>query len=57
MLRRAIELDPHLAEAYGFLSYALVVITRFNTEPNEHTLQEKRSRSDGKPLKPTIRTQ
>jgi len=41
LLRRAIELDPYLAEAYGFLSYALVVsMTRFDTEPNEDTLQE-----------------
>jgi TolB-like protein/DNA-binding winged helix-turn-helix (wHTH) protein len=41
LLRRAIELDPYLAEAYGFLSYALVVsMTRFDTEPNEQTLQE-----------------
>jgi len=41
LLRRAIELDPNLAEAYGFLAYALVVsMTRFETEPNEQTLQE-----------------
>jgi TolB-like protein/DNA-binding winged helix-turn-helix (wHTH) protein/tetratricopeptide (TPR) repeat protein len=41
LLRRAIELDPYLAEAYGFLCYALVVsMTRFDTEPNEDTLQE-----------------
>ena len=41
LLRRAIELDPLLAEAYGFLSYALVVsMTRFDTEPNESTLEE-----------------
>ena len=41
MLRRAIELDPNLAEAYGFLSYAIVVsMTYFDSEPSEGTLQE-----------------
>jgi tetratricopeptide (TPR) repeat protein len=41
LLRRAIELDPTLAEAYGFLSYAIVVsMTYFNTEPTEDTLRE-----------------
>jgi TolB-like protein/Tfp pilus assembly protein PilF len=41
LLRRAIELDPTLAEAYGFLSYAIVVsMTYFDTEPSEETLQE-----------------
>jgi TolB-like protein/Tfp pilus assembly protein PilF len=41
LLRRAIELDPTLAEAYGFLSYALVVsMTYFDNEPSESTLQE-----------------
>lgn len=41
LLRRAIELDPLLAEAYGFLSYAIVVsMTYFDTEPSEDTLQE-----------------
>jgi TolB-like protein/Tfp pilus assembly protein PilF len=41
LLRRAIELDPHLAEAYGFLSYAIVVsMTYFDSDPSEDTLQE-----------------
>jgi TolB-like protein/DNA-binding winged helix-turn-helix (wHTH) protein/Tfp pilus assembly protein PilF len=41
LLRRAIELDPTLAEAYGFLCYAIVVsMTYFGTEPSEDTLQE-----------------
>jgi TolB-like protein/cytochrome c-type biogenesis protein CcmH/NrfG len=41
LLRRAIELDPNLAEAYGFLSYAIVVsMTYFDTEPTEDTLRE-----------------
>jgi TolB-like protein/Tfp pilus assembly protein PilF len=41
LLRRAIELDPTLAEAYGFLSYAIVVsMTYFDNEPSEGTLQE-----------------
>lgn len=41
LLRRAIELDPMLAEAYGFLSYAIVVsMTYFDSEPSEGTLQE-----------------
>jgi len=41
LLRRAIELDPTLAEAYGFLSYAIVVsMTYFDTEPTEDTLRE-----------------
>ena len=41
LLRRAIELDPNLAEAYGFLCYAIVVsMTYFGTEPSEDTLQE-----------------
>jgi TolB-like protein/DNA-binding SARP family transcriptional activator len=41
LLRRAIELDPMLAEAYGFLSYAIVVnMTYFDAEPSEETLQE-----------------
>jgi tetratricopeptide (TPR) repeat protein len=40
LLRRAIELDPNLAEAYGFLCYAIVVsMTYFGTEPSEDTLQ------------------
>ena len=41
LLRRAIELDPTLAEAYGFLCYAIVVsMTYFDGEPSEDTLQE-----------------
>ena len=41
LLRRAIELDPTLAEAHGFLSYAIVVsMTYFDDEPSESTLQE-----------------
>lgn len=41
LLRRAIELDPYLAEAYGFLSYSIVLsMTYFDTEPNEDTVQE-----------------
>lgn len=41
LLRRAIELDPNLAEAYGFLSYAIAVsMTYFDNEPSEDTLQE-----------------
>jgi hypothetical protein len=36
LLRRAIELDPNLAEAYGFLCYGIVVsMTYFGTEPSE----------------------
>ncbi|HET7804819.1 MAG TPA: winged helix-turn-helix domain-containing tetratricopeptide repeat protein [Pseudolabrys sp.] len=41
LLRRAIELDPTLAEAHGFLCYAIVVsMTYFDNEPSEGTLQE-----------------
>ncbi len=41
LLRRAIELDPTLAEAYGFLCYAIVVsMTYFGTGPSEDMLQE-----------------
>ena len=41
LFRRAIELDPNLAEAYGFLSYAIVVsMTYFDNEPSEDILQE-----------------
>jgi TolB-like protein len=41
LLRRAIELDATLAEAYGFLCYAMVVsMTYFDNEPSEGTLQE-----------------
>ena len=41
LFRRAIELDPNLAEAYGFLSYALVLsMIYFDTEPSEATLGE-----------------
>jgi TolB-like protein len=41
LLWRAIELDATLAEAYGFLCYAMVVsMTYFDNEPSEGTLQE-----------------
>lgn len=41
LFRRAIELDPNLAEAYGYLCYAIVLsMIYFDTEPNEDTLQE-----------------
>jgi TolB-like protein len=41
LLRRAIELDPTLAEAYGFLCYALVLsMIYFDAEPNEEQLDE-----------------
>ncbi len=40
---RAIELDPGLAEAYGFLSYAIVLsMVYFDAEPNEARLNEAR---------------
>jgi len=41
LFRRAIELDPNLAEAYGFLSYALVLsMIYFDTDPSEEMLRE-----------------
>jgi TolB-like protein/DNA-binding winged helix-turn-helix (wHTH) protein len=41
LFRRAIELDPGLAEAYGYLSYALVLsMVYFEAEPNEALLTE-----------------
>jgi TolB-like protein/cytochrome c-type biogenesis protein CcmH/NrfG len=41
LLRRAIELDPHLAEAYGYLCYAIILsMIYFNAEPNEEQLNE-----------------
>jgi tetratricopeptide (TPR) repeat protein len=41
LLRRAIELDPNLAEAYGYLCYALVLsMIYFDAEPNEERLNE-----------------
>jgi TolB-like protein/Tfp pilus assembly protein PilF len=41
LLRRAIELDPNLAEAYGYLCYALVLsMIYFDSEPNEEQLDE-----------------
>lgn len=41
LLRRAIELDPTLAEAYGYLSYAIVLsMVYFDAEPNEERLNE-----------------
>ena len=41
LLRRAIELDPALAEAYGYLSYAIVLsMVYFDAEPTEERLNE-----------------
>jgi TolB-like protein/Tfp pilus assembly protein PilF len=41
LLRRAIELDPNLAEAYGYLCYALVLsMIYFDAEPNDEQLNE-----------------
>ncbi|MPZ37183.1 MAG: tetratricopeptide repeat protein [Rhizobiales bacterium] len=41
LFRRAIELDRSLAEAYGFLSYAIVLsMVYFDAEPNEERLNE-----------------
>jgi TolB-like protein len=41
LFRRAIELDPNLAEAYGYLSYATVLsMVYFEAEPNEEQLTE-----------------
>lgn len=41
LFRRAIELDPALAEAYGFLSYAMVLsMVYFDAEPDEGLLDE-----------------
>ena len=41
LFRRAIELDPTLAEAYGYLSYAIVLsMVYFDAEPNEERLNE-----------------
>ena len=41
LFRRAIELDPNLAEAYGYLSYAIVLgMIYFDAEPNEERLTE-----------------
>jgi TolB-like protein/Tfp pilus assembly protein PilF len=41
LLRRAIELDPNLAEAYGYLCYAIVLsMIYFDAEPNEKQLEE-----------------
>src|SRR2546423_5419694 len=41
LFRRAIELDPTLAEAYGYLSYAIVLsMVYFDAEPNEDRLNE-----------------
>jgi TolB-like protein/DNA-binding winged helix-turn-helix (wHTH) protein len=41
LFRRAIELDPNLAEAYGYLSYAIVLsMVYFEAEPNEERLNE-----------------
>lgn len=41
LFRRAIELDPNLAEAYGYLCYATVLsMVYFEAEPNEERLAE-----------------
>ena len=41
LFRRAIELDATLAEAYGYLSYAIVLsMVYFDAEPNEERLNE-----------------
>jgi len=41
LLRRAIELDPNLAEAYGYLCYAIVLsMIYFDAEPHEELLNE-----------------
>jgi TolB-like protein/cytochrome c-type biogenesis protein CcmH/NrfG len=41
LLRRAIALDPNLAQAYGFLSYAIVLsMLYFDAEPREERLNE-----------------
>jgi TolB-like protein/DNA-binding winged helix-turn-helix (wHTH) protein len=41
LFRRAIELDANLAEAYGYLSYAIVLsMVYFDAEPNEERLAE-----------------
>jgi TolB-like protein/DNA-binding winged helix-turn-helix (wHTH) protein/cytochrome c-type biogenesis protein CcmH/NrfG len=41
LLRRAIELDPNLAEAYGYLCYAIVLsMIYFDATPNEERLTE-----------------
>jgi TolB-like protein len=41
LFRRAIELDPQLAEAYGYLSYAIVLsMVYFDAEPDQEQLDE-----------------
>jgi len=41
LFRRAIALDPNLAQAYGFLSYAIVLrMLYFDAEPQEEQLNE-----------------
>ena len=41
LFRRAIELDPSLAEAHGFLSYSIVLsMIYFDTEPDDALLNE-----------------
>lgn len=41
LLKRAIELDPNLAEAYGYLCYAIVLsMIYFDAEPNEEQLDQ-----------------
>jgi TolB-like protein/Tfp pilus assembly protein PilF len=44
LFRRAIELDPGLAQAYGFLSYAIVLsMIYYDAEPDTGTLDEAAS--------------
>lgn len=41
LFRRAIELDPNLADAHGYLSYAIVLsMTYFEVEPDEERLSD-----------------
>jgi len=41
LFRRALELDPSMAEAYGFLSYAIVLaMIYFDADPDESLLDE-----------------
>ena len=41
LFRRAIELDPGLAQAHGFLAYALVLsMVYFDVEPSDERLNE-----------------
>jgi TolB-like protein/Tfp pilus assembly protein PilF len=41
LFRRAIDIDPLLAQAYGFLSYSIVLnMIYFDAEPDDHLLNE-----------------